>query len=208
MSGRISLKATHALFLAFCIIQPLNVSADSPPNASAMKENPCPPALEVPRVLSEAREVQLNPKAAGVKSEDLSANPEVQAYIKAQRERAQGDWPNLCRYRQANGALSSPTRAVFMGDSLTENWVKADPSLFKQGIVGRGISGQTSPQMLLRFFQDVIDLHPQVVHIMAEAKHLAGQTHAPPEEECFKKPPPTAGVCAAHPHTPLPPPPP
>src|ERR1700736_1707519 len=136
--GRVSLKAAHALVLSFCIIQPFNASADSPPNGSAMKENPCPPAIEV-----------------------------------AQRERAQGDWANLCRYRQANGALSSPTRVVFMGDSITENWVTADPGLFKQGVVGRGISGQTSPQMLLRFFQDVIDLHPQVVHIMAGTNDVA-----------------------------------
>jgi lysophospholipase L1-like esterase len=150
-----------------------------------MQENPCPPASEVPRVLSEASEVTLNPKAADVKSEDLSANPEVQAYIKTQRERAQGDWANLCRYRQANGALSSPTRAVFMGDSITENWVKADPSLFKQGVVGRGISGQTSPQMLLRFFQDVIDLHPQVVHIMAGTNDVAGNT-GPTSEKDFQ----------------------
>jgi lysophospholipase L1-like esterase len=177
MSGRISLKAAHALVLAFCIIQPHNVSADSPPNASAMKENPCPPALEVPRVLSEASGV--------TKSEDLSTNPEVQAYIKTQRERAQGDWANLCRYRQANGALSAPTRVVFMGDSITENWVKADPGLFKQGVVGRGISGQTSPQMLLRFFQDVIDLHPQVVHIMAGTNDVAGNT-GPTSEKDFQ----------------------
>src|SRR5258708_33926558 len=114
MSGRISLKAADALVLAFCIIQPLNVSADSPPNASAMKENPWQPALEVPRVLSEASKVTLNPKAADARSEDLSANPEVQAYIKAQRERAQGDWANLCRYREANGALSSPTLAALL----------------------------------------------------------------------------------------------
>jgi lysophospholipase L1-like esterase len=179
------MKAAHALVLAFCIIQPLDVSADSPPNASAMKENPCPPALEVPRVLSEASEPTLNPKAADVKPEDLSANPQIHAYSKTQRERAQGDWANLCRYRQANGALSLPTRVVFMGDSITENWVKADPGLFKQGVVGRGISGQTSPQMLLRFFQDVIDLHPQVVHIMAGTNDVAGNT-GPTSEKDFQ----------------------
>lgn len=150
-----------------------------------MKENPCPPALEVPQVLSTANEATLNPKAAVVKSEELSANPEVQAYIKTQRERSQGDWANLCRYRQANGALSSPTRVVFMGDSITENWVKADPRLFKQGVVGRGISGQTSPQMLLRFFQDVIDLHPQIVHIMAGTNDVAGNT-GPTSEKDFQ----------------------
>jgi lysophospholipase L1-like esterase len=136
-------------------------------------------------VLSEASEVTLNPKSAEVKAQDLWANPEVQAYIKAQRERSQGDWPNLCRFRQANGALSPPARVVFMGDSITENWVKADPSLFRDGVVGRGISGQTSPQMLLRFFQDVIDLHPKVVHIMAGTNDVAGNT-GPTSEHDFQ----------------------
>ena len=178
------MKATLALVLAFCLSQPAQ-SAESPANASAMMENPCSPAPQVPRVLSEAGELTLNPKAAEVKSQDLAANPEVQAYIKAQRERAQGDWANLCRYRQANGELSSPTRVVFLGDSITENWVKADPELFKQGILGRGISGQTSPQMLLRFFQDVIDLHPKVVHIMAGTNDVAGNT-GPTSEQDFK----------------------
>jgi lysophospholipase L1-like esterase len=178
------LKATLALVLAFWISQPAK-SAESPTNASAMMENPCSPALQVPRVLSEAGELTLNPKAAEAKSQDLSANPEVQAYIKAQRERAQGDWANLCRYRQANGELSSPTRVVFLGDSITENWAKADPELFKPGILGRGISGQTSPQMLLRFFQDVIDLHPKVVHIMAGTNDVAGNT-GPTSERDFQ----------------------
>lgn len=148
------MKAVHALALAFCILQPLRVSADSPPNATAMQANPCAPALEAPRDQSEA----------GVKS---------------------GDWANLCRYHQVNGALSAPTRVVFMGDSITEGWVQADSGLFKEGIVGRGISGQTSPQMLLRFFQDVIDLHPQVVHIMAGTNDVAGNT-GPTSEKDFE----------------------
>ena len=54
-----------------------------------------------------------------------------------------------------------------MGDSITDNWIRGDPALFTNGIVGRGIGGQTSPQMLARFRQDVVALHPRVVHIMA-----------------------------------------
>jgi lysophospholipase L1-like esterase len=179
------LKAAQTLVLAFCIIQPLTAHADSPPNASAMRENPCPPALEAPRGLSDAQEAMLNPKAAQSNFEKLFANPDVQAYVKTQRERALGDWANLCRYRLANGALSSPTRVVFMGDSITENWVQGDPALFSHGVVGRGISGQTSPQMLLRFFQDVIDLHPKVVHIMAGTNDVAGNT-GPTAEKDFQ----------------------
>jgi lysophospholipase L1-like esterase len=179
------LKAAYPLVLAFCTIQPLTAPADSPPTASAMSENPCPPALEVPRGLSDAEDAMLNPKAGQVNFGALFGNPEIQAYAKTQRERAQGDWANLCRYRQANAALSSPTRVVFMGDSITEYWVKGDPGLFNGGVVGRGVSGQTSPQMLLRFFQDVIDLHPKVVHIMAGTNDVAGNT-GPTTEKDFQ----------------------
>jgi len=89
-----------------------------------------------------------------------------------------GDWPNLCRYKEANAALAGATRpaAVFMGDSITEGWVGGDPGLFKPGVVGRGINAQTSPQMLLRFRQDVVALAPRVVHIMAGTNDIAGNT--------------------------------
>jgi lysophospholipase L1-like esterase len=178
-------KAAHALVLAFCIVQSLTARADSPPNASAMRENPCASALEVPRGLSDAQEAMLNPKAGQLNFGELFATPEIQAYNKSQRERALDDWANLCRYRQANRALPSPIRVVFMGDSITENWVQADPALFSRGVVGRGISGQTSPQMLLRFFQDVIDLHPKLVHIMAGTNDIAGNT-GPSAEKDFQ----------------------
>src|SRR5690348_8035847 len=74
--------------------------------------------------------------------------PDSAAAAKAQ------DWAGLCRYRAANAELlaaSTPTRVVFIGDSITEGWVPADPSLFQRGVVGRGIGGQTTPQMLVRF---------------------------------------------------------
>ena len=98
----------------------------------------------------------------------------------AERNRAQqaADWPNLCRYKAANAALARGPRprAVFMGDSITDNWVRGDPALFANGIVGRGIGGQTSPQMLARFRQDVVALRPRVVHIMAGTNDIAGNT--------------------------------
>lgn len=98
----------------------------------------------------------------------------------AERNRAQqaADWPNLCRYKAANATLArgQRPRAVFMGDSITDNWVGGDPTLFVDGIVGRGIGGQTSPQMLARFRQDVVALRPRVVHIMAGTNDIAGNT--------------------------------
>jgi lysophospholipase L1-like esterase len=86
------------------------------------------------------------------------------------------DWPNLGQYRDANAALTMPARAVFIGDSITEFWQGADPGFFSNGIVGRGISGQTTPQMLLRFMADVVALKPRCVHILAGANDVAGNT--------------------------------
>jgi lysophospholipase L1-like esterase len=91
------------------------------------------------------------------------------------------DWPNLARYRDANAALAAPTavenRVVFMGNSITEGWAKSFDSLFPgKPYIGRGISGQTTPQMLLRFRQDVVALHPKVVVILGGTNDIAGNT--------------------------------
>ena len=92
-----------------------------------------------------------------------------------ERQRA-SDWPNLGQYRTANAAFTGPVKAVFLGDSLTEFWAAADPDLFSAGIVGRGISGQTSPQLLLRFMADVVALRPRCVHLLVGANDVAGNT--------------------------------
>ncbi len=91
------------------------------------------------------------------------------------------DWPNLEKYKQANMQIDSTnpsgTTAVFMGNSITEGWAGQDPDFFKKNnYVGRGISGQTTPQMLLRFRPDVIDLGPKVVVILAGTNDIAGNT--------------------------------
>ncbi|MEE2770805.1 MAG: SGNH/GDSL hydrolase family protein [Bacteroidota bacterium] len=87
------------------------------------------------------------------------------------------DWPNLQKYQEANAAISEPPVAVFMGNSITEGWVKMHPQFFSENkYVGRGISGQTTPQMLIRFQQDVIDLQPEVVVILAGTNDIAGNT--------------------------------
>lgn len=92
-------------------------------------------------------------------------------------ERRARDWAQLGQYRDANAALAGrPVKAVFIGDSITEFWAAADPEFFSNGVVGRGISGQTSPQILLRFMADVIALKPQVVHIVCGSNDLAGNT--------------------------------
>jgi lysophospholipase L1-like esterase len=94
------------------------------------------------------------------------------------------DWPQLARYREANSKLASPgrneTRVVFMGDSITDSWQNPKFGGFFPGkpYVDRGISGQTTPQMLIRFRPDVIALHPRVVVILAGTNDIAGNTGA------------------------------
>ena len=87
------------------------------------------------------------------------------------------DFAQLARYRSANAELppSAPGRVVFYGDSITDAW--AHHSFFPgKPYVDRGISGQTTPQMLIRFRQDVIALHPETVLILAGTNDIAGNT--------------------------------
>lgn len=89
------------------------------------------------------------------------------------------DWPWIGRYAPENRALydsGEPVDVVFMGDSITENWKKLNPAFFGKGWVCRGISGQTSPQMVLRMASDVIALKPKLVHILAGTNDIAGNT--------------------------------
>ncbi|MFA6218461.1 MAG: SGNH/GDSL hydrolase family protein [Erythrobacter sp.] len=89
------------------------------------------------------------------------------------------DFGQLCHYATANREIEKkPVRVVFLGDSITEGWKDADPDLFTNGLVDRGISGQTTSQMLVRFRQDVIALKPLAVHIMAGTNDVAGNTGA------------------------------
>ncbi|WP_375419015.1 SGNH/GDSL hydrolase family protein [uncultured Hymenobacter sp.] len=93
------------------------------------------------------------------------------------------DWAALARYAAANQQLPAPQaatpRVVLLGNSITEAWLQQDPAFFAGGpyeYVGRGISGQTSPQLLLRFRQDVVDLRPAVVVILAGTNDVAENT--------------------------------
>src|SRR5580765_2324928 len=89
------------------------------------------------------------------------------------------DFANFARYHDANTKLTSPAkgenRVVFMGDSITDGW-KLDQYFPGKPYVNRGISGQTTPQMLLRFRPDVIDLKPKVVVILAGTNDISGNT--------------------------------
>ncbi|HXE35300.1 MAG TPA: SGNH/GDSL hydrolase family protein [Verrucomicrobiae bacterium] len=119
---------------------------------------------------------------------DQAAWEQLTPYQKSQLERTYNDWPFLAKFREANTLLTLPspgeTRVVFMGDSITEGWgMKATAtsparSEFFPGkpYINRGISGQTTPQMLVRFRQDVILLKPKVVVLLAGTNDIAENT--------------------------------
>jgi lysophospholipase L1-like esterase len=91
------------------------------------------------------------------------------------------DWPNLNRYKKENYDLNldlnEGNRVIFMGDSITEGWSALYPDFFKKrNYVNRGISGQTTPQMLIRFRSDVVDLLPKTVVILAGTNDIAENT--------------------------------
>ena len=90
------------------------------------------------------------------------------------------DWPNLIKFRKENDEIRKTglkVKIVFMGDSITEGWSLSDPDFFKKNsFVNRGIGGQTSPQMLLRFKQDAIHLNPNMVIINAGTNDIAENT--------------------------------
>ena len=91
------------------------------------------------------------------------------------------DWPNLNKYKSQNEQLKSSknteNRVVFMGNSITELWLNIHPEFFNgKNYINRGISGQTTPQMLIRFRQDVIDLSPRIVVILAGINDIAENT--------------------------------
>jgi lysophospholipase L1-like esterase len=101
--------------------------------------------------------------------------------LSAGAQPARNDWPNLQRYRDANAALPPPARGekrvVFIGDSITDVWTKYfDTQFAGKPYVNRGIDGQTTPQMLVRFRQDVIALRPAAVVILAGVNDIAGNT--------------------------------
>jgi lysophospholipase L1-like esterase len=144
---------------------------------TAMVADPCPPMPEpLARYVNGPADQAITPEA-------------IKAYGAYNAWASANDWPGLCRYHAANRELAQAAgprpRVVFMGDSITENWRRYHPDFFSHGVVDRGISGQTTPQMVTRFTQDVIALHPRVVHIMAGTNDVAGNT-GPTSEDSFQ----------------------
>lgn len=102
-------------------------------------------------------------------------------FMKVIDDRLHNDWAWLKRYEDDNEKVSAPAkdekRVVFLGNSITEGWINKDPEFFQtHGYINRGIGGQTTPQMLVRFREDVVNLHPHVVIILAGINDIAGNT--------------------------------
>src|SRR5882724_3856081 len=153
------MKCSRALYLSVCFsLCTINLAAQTPP--------PQKPEIEVPS------------SQTACDCHDLEA---AQARI-AKMDSTLKDWPDLARYRDANTKIAplakGERRAVFMGDSITDAWVRPQFGGFFPGkpYIDRGISGQTTPQMLIRFRPDVIALQPKVVVILAGTNDIAGNT--------------------------------
>ncbi|HEY9533247.1 MAG TPA: SGNH/GDSL hydrolase family protein [Mucilaginibacter sp.] len=100
------------------------------------------------------------------------------------------DWPGIRRYEKANSELPAPAkgekRVVYMGDSITDFWINNDSTFFKSNnYIDRGISGQTTGQMLVRFREDVINLKPAAVVILAGINDIAENNGPEKLEDIF-----------------------
>ncbi|HEY1962633.1 MAG TPA: SGNH/GDSL hydrolase family protein [Rhizomicrobium sp.] len=109
------------------------------------------------------------------------AQPLAQPSVSPEEQRLHTDWAYLARYRNDNARVQAlpaqARRVVFIGDSITQGWIDFHPEFFAaNGFIDRGISGQTTPQMLARFRQDVISLAPAAVHILAGTNDVAENT--------------------------------
>src|SRR5271170_5475314 len=108
-----------------------------------------------------------------------TGHPELDQYRASRVSIYTDDFGQLARYREADAALAPPVagekRVVFLGDSITDYWKLPDYFPGKP-YINRGIDGQTTPEMLVRFRQDVIDLHPRVVVVLAGTNDIAGVT--------------------------------
>ncbi|MEO6818468.1 MAG: SGNH/GDSL hydrolase family protein [Ginsengibacter sp.] len=102
-------------------------------------------------------------------------------FLMMKAEAQKGDWAAFGRYEKSNEVVKqlpqSKRQVVFMGNSITDMWIQSDSTFFiSNNYIDRGIGGQTTSQMLVRFRKDVIDLHPQAVIILAGTNDIAGNT--------------------------------
>src|SRR5438309_12022205 len=117
--------------------------------------------------------------AFGQKSQTSAAAERLEEWRRSRVSSLMNDFGELARYREANSRLTAPkpgeNRVIFFGDSITDSW-HLEEYFPAKPYINRGISGQTTPQMLVRFRQDVIELQPRLVVILAGTNDIAGNT--------------------------------
>jgi len=170
---------------SFCVV-PSAQAADG--NRLSLTINNCScytsVAMRVHRLLVALILLSIQTVFAGAQAQPSAKDSTELSKVQADLQRAQDrlkDWPNLTRYHDDNVRLAAPApgedRVVFMGDSITDGWGRSRGKFFpSKPYVNRGISGQTTPQMLIRFRPDVLALKPKAVVILAGTNDLAGNT--------------------------------
>ena len=173
-SSAIAILAGLAVCVASGIAAQTPIVSQEKPNG-AVADSPCGHLSPMPAEIQKQMAVIQDALKAG-KPMPPFTQEDVAAYKKWQEQGLLEDFGGNCRYESANASLPPATdhRIVFMGDSITEGWGRMDPAFFTEDTINRGISGQTTAQMLVRFRQDVVDLHPHAVHILAGVNDLAG----------------------------------
>jgi lysophospholipase L1-like esterase len=161
----------YRVLVAALVLATSTASAQTPSSASAQAAPAAPAQQATPLALPSCLELAAAVQAA------------------ARNDVRLRDWPEVARYREANRMLaaagSDENRVVFMGDSITDAWPQPRFGPFFPGkpYIGRGISGQTTPQMLIRFRPDVIALKPKAVVILAGTNDIAGNTGPMTDEQ-------------------------
>jgi lysophospholipase L1-like esterase len=163
---------------AIALIACVGYAGLAPSHAQAPGQGAPPPATTAPSGTARGQTAPLPPEA--LNCADLAAALRTVAANDARMR----DWPQIARYHDANRAVTKAD-VIFMGDSITDFWPQPRFGAFFPGknYVGRGISGQTTPQMLIRMRPDVIALKPKVVVILAATNDIAGNTGPMTDEQ-------------------------
>jgi lysophospholipase L1-like esterase len=171
-----SARGAAALLWAIAVVAAAEPVAA--PRAVGLVDNPCPPPLDKPAGVLRGYQLLIVPGALERSKFPPPDGPAEERYWTELEQLKGSDWPDLCHFPAENRAdlAKGSIRAVFMGDSITEFWKMSSPDFFADGILDRGISGQTSGQIVLRFQADVIALHPTVVHVLAGTNDAASNT--------------------------------
>lgn len=173
--ARFTLSASGCV--AAFAMAPVAQPATADPVRVGVVADPCAALDPMPAIVADYMKRYAAAKAAGQPAPPVTASG-MKIYQDWQDTLRAEDFPGLCHYRADNAKLAPATghRIILFGDSITQLWLDSDPALFTGDWIDRGISGQTTQQMLIRFRADVIALRPAVVQIIAGTNDIAGNT--------------------------------